>query len=195
MYSRNADHEGSRNFFRSEILSFRRDLEKLTGRDIQDEDVQAQIRLFNRVRALIRDISALRKQSNPPLSGRDFLEVTKAVYHLEPEELIPLLEDVFRRLSRASDKLVPRLRLMMCGGIVADGDRRILDMIEDEVGAAIVVEDHCSGVSPFYHDTAEDIDPWQALAAAYLDQAPCARQVPLERACRLRRQPCQGIQG
>ena len=38
-----------------------------------------------------------------------------------------------------------------------------------------------SGLSPFIHDTDERIDPWQALANAYLDQSPCARQVPLGR--------------
>jgi len=64
---------------------------------------------------------------------------------------------------------------------VADGDRRILDLIEDEIGARVVVEDHCTGLSPFIHDTAEQGDPWRALADAYLDQAPCARQFPIER--------------
>ena len=73
------------------------------------------------------------------------------------------------------------MRLMMSGGIVAEGDRRILDLIEDKIGARIVVEDHCSGLRPFYHDTDEKIDPWQALANAYLDQAPCARQTPLDK--------------
>lgn len=178
---RNGDREGSRAFFRSEILSFRRDLETLTGREIHDEDVQAQIGLFNRVRAIVRDISALRKRRNPPLDGRGFLEITRAAATLEAEELIPLLEEVRDRLTRVPDHGPRRLRLMMCGGIVADGDRKILDLVEDEIGAGIVVEDHCTGLSPFYQDTNAAGDPWRALAEAYLDRAPCARQVPLDR--------------
>ncbi|CAH2598765.1 BcrAD_BadFG domain-containing protein [Rhodovastum atsumiense] len=178
---RNATEEGARNFFRSEILSFRRDLEKLTGHEIHDEDVQAQIRLYNRVRALVRDISALRKRRNPPLDGRAFLEITRAAATLEAEELIPLLEEVQGRLARVPDEGPRRLRLLMSGGIIADGDRRVLDMVEDEIGAVIVAEDHCTGLSPYYQDTDPNGDPWRALADAYLDRAPCARQVPLER--------------
>ena len=178
---RNSDRATSRAFFRQEILNFRRDIEALTGREIHDEDVQAQIRLYNRARALIRDISALRKRNNPALTGRDFLEITRAFFYLDVAELIPLLEDVYLRLSATPDDDVPRLRLMMCGGVVADGDRRILDLVEDEIGARIVVEDHCTGLSPFFYDTDETVDPWLALANGYLDQAPCARQFPLER--------------
>ncbi len=62
---------------------------------------------------------------------------------------------------------------------MADGDRRLLDIIEDELGARVVVEDHCSGVRPFYHTVPETGDPYQALADGYLDQAPCARMKPL----------------
>jgi benzoyl-CoA reductase/2-hydroxyglutaryl-CoA dehydratase subunit BcrC/BadD/HgdB len=178
---RNSNEPGARDFFPQEILSLRRDLEKLTGHEIHEDDVQAQIRLYNRVRALVRDISALRKRANPPLDGRGFLEITRAAATLEAEELIPLLEAVHGRLSRVPDTGPRRLRLMMSGGIIADGDRRVLDLVEDEIGAVIVADDHCTGLSPFYQDTDETGDPWRALANAYLDRAPCARQVPLER--------------
>jgi predicted CoA-substrate-specific enzyme activase len=171
--------EPGRKFFRQEILNFRQDLEALTGREVGDDEISEQIRLYNRIRRLIRDISALRKRDNPPLTGRDFLEITRAFHVMEPEEQILLLEDVHARLANLPDDGARPLRLMMTGGIVADGDRRVLDLIEDEIGARVVVEDHCSGLSPFIHDTDERIDPWQALANAYLDQSPCARQVPL----------------
>ena len=60
------------------------------------------------------------------------------------------------------------------------GDRRLLDIIEGELGARIVIEDHCAGVRPFYHKISEVGDPYQALANGYLDQAPCARMKPLD---------------
>ncbi|MFA5263119.1 MAG: 2-hydroxyacyl-CoA dehydratase [Opitutaceae bacterium] len=175
------EREGSRAFFRKEILTFRNDLEKLTGKEIGDDDIAAQIKLYNKIRRLIRDISALRKRDNPPLNGRDFLEIGTAFSILEPESLLVQLEDLHHTLSAVPDIGMPRLRLMMCGGVVADGDRRILDLVEDGIGARIVVEDHCTGLTQFYHDTDENIDPWQALANAYLDKAPCARQSPLDK--------------
>jgi len=178
---RDGGREAGRKFFRQQILNFRTDLSKLTGKLVTDDEVSEQIQLYNQTRRLIRDISALRKRDNPPLSGRDFLEITKAFYNLQPEEQLVLLEDVYLRLTNTPEKGPAPLRLMMAGGIVAEGDRRILDMIEDEIDARIVVEDHCAGLGAFYHDTDEQIDPWQALANAYLDQAPCARQTPLSK--------------
>jgi benzoyl-CoA reductase/2-hydroxyglutaryl-CoA dehydratase subunit BcrC/BadD/HgdB len=129
----------------------------------------------------VRDISALRKRNNPPIDGHGFLEITCAAATPEAEELIPLLEDVFGRLARVPDEGPRRLRLLMSGGIIADGDRHVLDLAEDEIGAVIVAEDHCTGFSPFYQDTDASGDPWRALADAYLDRAPCARQVRLEK--------------
>ena len=178
---RNNDRESSRQFFRQEILNFRSDLEKVSTKPIAEQAVWERIRQFNKIRALVRDISALRKRQQPPLTGRDFLEVTRQFHVLPPEEQIPLLEKLHTRLASIPDGKSNRLRLMMAGGVVADGDRRILDLIEDEIGARVVVEDHCTGLSPFIHDTAEQGDPWRALADAYLDQAPCARQFPIER--------------
>jgi benzoyl-CoA reductase/2-hydroxyglutaryl-CoA dehydratase subunit BcrC/BadD/HgdB len=70
---------------------------------------------------------------------------------------------------------------MIAGGMIADGDRRIMGILEKDLGINIVVEDHCTGLSPFYYDTQKSDDPWQELANAYLDQAPCARQYPLSK--------------
>lgn len=178
---RNGDREPSRQFFRKEIINFRNDLTRLTGKEIQDDEVTEQIKIYNRLRRQIRQISELRKRDNPPLDGRDFLEIARSFHQLAPEDQLVPLEDLYHRLKAVPDTGREPLRLMMVGGIVADGDRRILDLIEEEIGARIVVEDHCSGLSPFLHDTDESLDPWQALANGYLDQAPCARQTPLEK--------------
>lgn len=168
-----------RQLFRQQILNFRGDLETLTGQPITEQAVRAQITLFNQLRSRVRELSALRKRNHPPLSGGDFLEITRAFRTLPPQEQLPLLDDLYQRLSAVTEDATPRLRIMIAGGMMADGDRRILDLLEKELGVNVVVEDHCTGLSPFYHQTAEDGDPWQALADGYLDQAPCARQYPL----------------
>ena len=178
---RNSDNAESRTFFRAEILHFKKDLEKLAGTEITEESLKRNIHLYNRIREVIRNISALRKREIPPLGGKDFLDVTKSFHFLPPEKLLPLLTETYEGLAARRDIGQKPLRIMMCGGIVADGDRRILDILEDDIGARVVVEDHCTGYSAFHHDTDESIDPWQAVANAYLDQAPCARQVPLNR--------------
>ena len=95
------------------------------------EDVQEQIRLYNRIRKLVRDISALRKRNNPPLSGKDFLEITRAFRTLPPGSNFPFLKDLYARLAAVPEDDQPRSRLMISGGIMAEGDRRILEVLED----------------------------------------------------------------
>jgi predicted CoA-substrate-specific enzyme activase len=172
--------DSSRDFYLSEILHFKDDLEKLTGRTIEPESVRTHIKEYNKVRTLLRKISDLRKRDNPPLTGKDFLELIKGYYYLPPERLIDLYMEVYNQLSAVPDTGAKRIRLLMAGGIVADGDRRLLDLIEDEMGARVVAEDHCSGLKTIANPIDEDGDPFRALAHAYLDQAPCSRMKPLQ---------------
>jgi len=107
------------------------------------------------------------------------LEITRAYRTIPPQEQLTLLGDIYKRLSTIQDDEFPRLRIMVAGGMMADGDRRIMDLLEKEMGVNVVVEDHCTGLSSFYYNTEETDDPWRDLANTYLDQAPCARQFPL----------------
>lgn len=177
---RNKERDESRQFFKKELINFKNSLENLTGKKITEDDLRGQIVLYNKNRALLKKISDLRKRNNPPLTGQDFLELTKAAYYLPPEEQLQIFTDLYEELSAVPDNGVRPIRIMMTGGIVGDGDRRLLEIVENEIGARIVVEDHCSGLSPFYYQISENEDPYLALADGYLNQAPCARMSPLE---------------
>lgn len=178
---RTGDKASARDFFRGEMINFKNDLEELTGNRIDDNKLRESIALHKKLRQLIHRISDLRKRNRPPLSGSDFLEITRAYRTIPAEEQYPVLEDLYKRLAAMPDDDVPRLRFMIAGGIMADGDRRVMDLLEKDCGVNIVCEDHCTGLSPFYYDTVETDDPYRDLANAYLDQAPCARQAPLSR--------------
>jgi predicted CoA-substrate-specific enzyme activase len=172
--------ESSRDFYRTEILNFKEDLEKLSGNVVSAEDVRAQIKLYNQIRSVLKNISELRKRDNPPLTGKDFLDLVKGYYYLPPEELLILYQDIYKKLSAVPDDGRRRIRLLMSGGIVAEGDRRLLELIEDEIGARVVVEDHCTGAKNINYTINEEGDPYTALADAYLDQSPCTRMKPLQ---------------
>jgi predicted CoA-substrate-specific enzyme activase len=170
----------SRDYYRTEILNFKEDLERLSGNIVSEEVVRDQIKIYNKVRILLKKISELRKRDNPPITGKDFLELIKGYYYLPPEELLKLYGQIYAKLSVVPDTGRRKIRLMMAGGIVADGDRRLLELIEDEMGARVVVEDHCSGVRNVLHTINEEGDPYKALADGYLDQSPCTRMKPLQ---------------
>lgn len=177
---RNRTEENARKFFRNEIEEFRRDLELLTDRKITDEEIRKQILLNNEVKAWIRKISQLRKRNHPALKGKDFLEIIKAYYFLPPEQQLKLYKDLYEKLVKVPDSDKPLVRIMLAGGIVAEGDRKILDIIEDEYNARVVIDDHCTGYNPVYLDTEAEGDVIQNIADSYLDAAPCARMVPLD---------------
>jgi len=174
------DQAASREFFREEIIHFRDDISEFAGRTISDDEISAQIVLFNKARRLIQKFSELRKRANPPLSGKDFLELARGYYYLPPEKLLATYEPLYQKLSAVKDDGKRPIRLMISGSEMADGDRRLVELIEDEIGARVVVEDHCTGLRPFTHTLREDGDPFAALADGYLDQAPCARMKPLD---------------
>jgi benzoyl-CoA reductase/2-hydroxyglutaryl-CoA dehydratase subunit BcrC/BadD/HgdB len=177
------DSQDARDFFREEILNFKEDLESLTGRKITDEQVREQIVAYNKVRRLYRQLSELRKRAEPPLSGHEYLDLVNAFHYLPVDKLLKFLEEAHHHFDHLKPAPRPQgrpLRLMIAGSVVAEGDRRILKIIEEEIGAQVVIEDHCSGVRPFYNILPETGDPYQALANGYLDQAPCARMRPFE---------------
>ncbi len=179
---KNCDEPSSRRFFRDEILHFKSDLETLTGRTILETDVRSQIVLYNQARRLLKSISELRKRPQPPLSGGDFLDLVKGLYLLPPERLIEEYTAVYRQLESQTRDGTRPIRLLVSGSIMADGDRRLLDIVEDELGAAVVVEDHCAGLRPVYQTLVEEGDVFSSLANGYLDQAPCANRKPMSKA-------------
>jgi predicted CoA-substrate-specific enzyme activase len=146
---RGSEKESVRNLFRQQIINFKSDIETLTGKPLSIEKVREHIILHKKIRRLIKGISELRKRNNPPISGTDFLEITRAYRTIPPEEQINILTDIHKRLSDIPDDDFSRLRIMVAGGMMADGDRRIMDLLEKDLGVNIVVEDHCTGLSPF----------------------------------------------
>ncbi|MDF2873905.1 MAG: putative CoA-substrate-specific enzyme activase, partial [Sporomusa sp.] len=174
------EKESSRNYYRTEILNFKEDLERLSGNTVSEEAVREQIKIYNKVRGVLKKISDLRKRENPPIKGKDFLDLIKGYYYLPPAELLILYQQIYDTLAAVPDQGRKPIRLMMAGGIVADGDRRLLELIEDTVGARVVIEDHCTGSRNVSFQISEEGDPYQALAEGYLDQSPCTRMKPLQ---------------
>lgn len=172
--------ESVREMFRKQILFFKNDMETLSGNKITDEIIREKIVLYQTIKRTIRKISELRKQEFPPLSGSDFLTITRAYRTLPAEEQLPVLEDLYKKLKNVKSAGTPPVRIMLVGGMISDGDRVIMDLLEKELNVSVVIEDHCTGFSQFARENKTSLDdPWQYLADEYLDQAPCARQYPI----------------
>lgn len=91
-----------------------------------------------------------------------------------------MLEELYDKLKNLKNSGKAPVRIMVVGGMIGDGDRVIMDILEKELNVSVVIEDHCTGFSQFARENNSSLDdPWQYLANEYLDQAPCARQYPI----------------
>jgi predicted CoA-substrate-specific enzyme activase len=173
----------SRNYLATELDGFVRDLEKLTKENIDRNKIREYIRRYNRAKELLREIASFRKYTLPPLTSSQFQQIARSYFLLPVEELIPQLEQILVQLkSYRPPRIQERpIRLMIAGGIIADGDTKLTNLIENaNAGVRVVMEDNCTGYSPFDRDIAEtDDDVLKDLATGYLGQAPCARMKPL----------------
>jgi benzoyl-CoA reductase/2-hydroxyglutaryl-CoA dehydratase subunit BcrC/BadD/HgdB len=153
-----------------------KDLEDLTGEKISEDAIREKAKLYNRAKQILLEIAEYRKGSAPLVSSRAFQDIIKGYYALPVEVLLSELQKIKQQLKLARPSERKKLRLMLSGGVIADGDNKITQILENELGAAIVVEDNCTGIKPisFSIDT-EEGDIYESLAKAYLGKAPCTR--------------------
>lgn len=181
---RKSHSDEAKRFFSKELESFKKDLEQFTGSAISEDDIRKYIALYNQAKKYMRDISAYRKADNPLFGSSEFQIIAQSYYYLPVERLLTELEYILRQLDEADvkeEKNAKRpIRLMLAGGIVAEGDTKLVDIIEKQTGAVIVIEDNCTGYSPFSKSVEQNNESvYEDLAEGYLNQAPCARMTPL----------------
>lgn len=171
--------ETQEEYYISEIKAFKKDLEELTGETISDETINTNIALYNEARRLLRTISEYRIKDNCLITGSEFQTIAHGFYYLPVDTLIFELKKILEQLENAADDSInTNPRLLIAGGIIADGDNKLTSILED-LGSNIVAEDNCAGLRPFTNDIPNTGD-WQTdIARGYRGQAPCARMKPL----------------
>ncbi|MDD1674285.1 MAG: 2-hydroxyacyl-CoA dehydratase family protein, partial [Methanomicrobiales archaeon] len=165
-------------YFLSEIRKFGRFMESLTGNVISDDGLRKEIRSSNETRRLLHRLFRLRRRDPPPIRGSDVLRVMQKQFFLSPD----VFRHGIRQLCDALEHIVPEgktgPRIMISGCPIAAGNTKVPDIVEQK-GGLIVVEESCTGTRSFWDPVDEDRDPWNALAARYLE-IPCACMTPTD---------------
>ncbi|MBI1987957.1 MAG: 2-hydroxyacyl-CoA dehydratase [Nitrospinae bacterium] len=166
--------------YRTDLEELKNRLELFAGREISPELLRQAIQVYNRGRRLLRALYELRKMDPPPLSGAEVLEVVKAAMRMPRDSYNALLERLLAELSAGNGPPQPpsKIRLMVLGSIL--NNSHFLQGIE-EVGAAVVTDELCTGTRYFWGEVDESLDPMEALARYYLNRPPCARFQPNDR--------------
>lgn len=165
----NANSRFAAEYLAHEYDRLRREVERVAGRPVTDDDLRASIAVFNENRHLIRRLYDI-KRERPWLLPLDEAYVLVAVGGLVPREehnallgrVLPLIE---ARPARPQD----RVRVVFEGGFC---EQPPLDLLHVVAQSCYVVDDDLLiGLRWITSDVVPGADPLAALAAAYLEQS------------------------
>jgi bzd-type benzoyl-CoA reductase N subunit len=164
--------EEAKEWYREEVLSFKRAVEDHFSVRISPEDLSDAVALHNETRRLVRRLYDLQAGENPPLTGAQVLTVLAAGTRMPRDRFNLLLSEWLRdpaREKRAEDR---RVRLLVAGSLMDDPD--LVENVED-LGAVVVADTLCIGSRTYWDLTDEAKDPLQALVERYFHHVPCPR--------------------
>ena len=158
--------EMTRNYYLHGITRLKDKIEELTGFEITDVRLKEAIKLCNRERELLREISLMRKTQSIPISSRDFVALNHGSMLAEKEVMVEILESLCKDLKVQSAPSPEGPRLLLTGSTLALGDNTILDLTE-EVGGVIVVEEFAEGIRPYWEEVELSGNLMEALTECY----------------------------
>ncbi len=162
----------SERFYRKELDYFVNCLEQWSGRKLDPGKLRGAVKLYNRRRALLRDLYALRTSDPPPVSGTEITKVLVAGMGIPAADHIELVEKFIAEVKgRSQPKAVRVPRIFIWGNEI--DDIAFIKLVE-ESGAQVVMDDLCTGTRFFWDDVPETDDPLDGIAARYL-QTHCPR--------------------
>ncbi|MBI2953678.1 MAG: 2-hydroxyacyl-CoA dehydratase [Chloroflexi bacterium] len=161
-------------FFRHEMADFVRQVEAMTGRTLEPGRLSESIELYRQIREAILELYARQSRDASPISWRDIFDVVQAGFYLDRRQYLSLLKDLLTEVESVGETAKPnnRPRIFVSGSILAPGDTKIIDLIE-QLGGRIVVDDLCTGLR-FHKELMVHDHSLDGLADAYLDRIPCA---------------------
>lgn len=139
--------------FEAEIMDFIAAVEKVTGNKITAEKLGESIKLINNKRRALQRLYNARKASPVPISGKDVLLVTQIAFYDDPARCAQmanqLAEELEERIARQEGVFPANaLRIMVSGTPMAIPNWKLHHIIET-AGAAVVVEESCTGTRYF----------------------------------------------
>jgi len=165
-------------YFKNELNLLASRLEGLSGQRVTGGKLKRAIELANRIRDRLWQMFEYPADRQTPIEWRDVFRIAQAGFTMDRQEYLDELILLGERLEKINkESLVPdkRPRLMICGSVIAQGDDKVLDIVE-QAGGNIVADSVCTG-SMFSRKRVTLFglvgNPMDALAERYLYNIPC----------------------
>ena len=165
----NANSPAAVTYLRNEYARLQRSVESIAGRLVSDADLRASLEIYNRNRALLRQLYSIKRET-PWLLSADEAYVLVAVGGLiRREEHNELLETVLPQIAARTNKKQDKIRLVFEGGFC---EQPPLDLIRAIARSCYVVDDDLLiGLRWILEDVSLEGDPLFNLAHAYLEKS------------------------
>ncbi|MFC1869772.1 2-hydroxyacyl-CoA dehydratase subunit D [Chloroflexota bacterium] len=155
-------------FFKAELNTFKKSLEKFTREKISDASLNQAIQKYNQNRAAMRELYQLRKSAPPLITGVEMTKVLVAAMSIPVDESTELIARVIEKVKeREPVPAQESIRIMVVGAQV--DDIAFMEIIEDS-GASVVIDDLCVGTKIYWPDVDVNHDPLGSLAERYLEK-------------------------
>ena len=163
-----------------ELVKLKDELERRFDVEITDEKLREAIDVMNRERGVRRELAALMTADCPPITGRGLIDLQSTISG-NGEELAHYDRALADLRGRTGEpELASRVRVLMTGVPMAHGAQRVLEIIEDNGGLVVCME-NCSGLKPILEDVDASADnPIRAIAEKYY-HLPCSVMTPNDR--------------
>lgn len=159
----------ARTYFRKELGRVRAHIEAVAG-TISDDALKSSIALYQRQRALVQRLYALRREHPGCITGRQLLSVVVSSMLMPKEEHLDLLESFVGGLDGAENGRSGIPKIFVAGSVCQNTG--FIHAIEDS-GCVVVDDDLCMGSRSFCLPDAPSGDPMDALTDMYLGRRPC----------------------
>jgi benzoyl-CoA reductase/2-hydroxyglutaryl-CoA dehydratase subunit BcrC/BadD/HgdB len=167
------DHAAALEFFKKQLAYFVRTLEDGSGIKATPERIKEAVFLYNRQKALVRQLYSLRKTDPPLISGTEFLQVMIAIMYLPVDEGNLLLGEVLAEIEERIEKPGKKKgRVLIWGSLF---DHIALTKLIEECDLHIVMDDTAIGSRSFWVDIEQTADPLDGIADRYLNKVVCPR--------------------
>lgn len=165
--------QSSREFFKAELETFRKSIERFAGKEISDDDLQEAVSLYNENRGKVWELYQFRKPDPPLVSGTEIIKTLTVGSGLPVEEANELFDEVLEEVGQRTRPPVGKGPRILVDGACVD-NIELIKLIES-LGANVVVDTLCNGTRDNFPKTNVGGDVMAALAERYLDSVTCPR--------------------
>jgi benzoyl-CoA reductase subunit C len=165
----NANSPAAATYLRNEYARLQRSIEGVAGRKVTDDDLRKSIAVYNKNRALLRQLYAI-KRDTPWLLSADEAYVLVAIGGMIlREEHNEMLEALLPQIAARPNKKQDKIRLVFEGGFC---EQPPLDLVRTIARSCYVVDDDLLiGLRWIIEDVELEGDPLRNLATAYIEKS------------------------